>query len=1033
MSRKFALLIHWTDKKSYLWNTVTLQKIFGVNMNTGTAKPEPSSLADTPFFINAPWRTSTILTGELDENEVSRALSKENYGGKLTMPVPGRYQECYRAHAAQNKTHLKSISGLHALAVKPMLGITKVDSLTPSTLNPQAAEFMSAMMPIFQAVDVLLSVLDASAQRNTVATNPQRVNLFELDETIELSPDQTRFKENEALQAYTAGFKSMFKNTHPKSRMLANVNQAAAGMRLVILFDMKAQNIIASEDDVAELAQILHPRRFIRAAEIAWFISPLFLLDGTINFCSNSRPSVSQLIGFWDALGNGRYSVAAYQESEIKMWTAILSVAMYAATAEQATRTYLTVFQELLFSTDDLAVFRFPNDGELGPTVGFEEEVESSWALPPSKPIKAPKRTGKKSSAPPSTGPVLRDRTVLAAKSAAPMVNISVASSPKKRKATSRKARATPDLEEEEEWCKHEPEIVDLVGDDARLQEQYEGKLKVDLDSERKRQRSEEGFTFKIYDAVRTPGQIPKEEEFTMFGFENSWEHNKRLMSEIVAAQRCGPDGLPLFLHDSAANPDPSLIPSQASVSLLHVTTPTEFAKLPKLLQQQIFRNRCLLFNDVRRDDLPKAFDEETLEQYRELDSLTEIQGVFHPLNHQGYLGWDLFSDLLRPVEKDGHQRTLNALSNVLPNKSMELPPAWSTVWLLWCFPRPDSKAPYTVVFVCTAGANSWQHIDTSSTCFEVLFGTKIVALAYRKRGLPETDLRGDWRSRHAFDGWDGAFSNTDYYEYEIFPLRPGQVLVMAPHIPHTIWSPEASIVKANILSARPPFSLQLLHAGARWIFLRIFRFQVRRICGGRSGSLHVPDLLTKEGCLDLLYLHHFIVLYLVFHPWSYLTEALENVESNMSDTHWTELCGTQALSVELEKYILANFQFQYTAPSNSAQRFRSFLDVLQYSLTHLAITLSIAKSELWDDENPGSFTPEEFDEQLTAALQQFDLLRKSGSSCADEFQAALVRIQEEETSLESWSHWMPCEQKKRKVADQERPSDADRVPKKKR
>jgi hypothetical protein len=107
------------------------------------------------------------------------------------------------------------------------------------------------------------------------------------------------------------------------------------------------------------------------------------------------------------------------------------------------------------------------------------------------------------------------------------------------------------------------------------------------------------------------------------------WEHNKRLMSEIVAAQRCGPDGLPLFLHDSAANPDPSLIPSQASVSLLHVTTPTEFAKLPKLLQQQIFRNRCLLFNDVRRDDLPKAFDEETLEQYRELDSLTEIQGVF--------------------------------------------------------------------------------------------------------------------------------------------------------------------------------------------------------------------------------------------------------------------------------------------------------------------------------------------------------------------------------------------------------------------
>ncbi|KAJ7233258.1 hypothetical protein C8J57DRAFT_1250112 [Mycena rebaudengoi] len=931
---KFALLIHWTDKKSYLWNTVTLQKIFGVN----------------------------ILYQDVIKNAIERMQHK-------------------------NKTHLKSISGLHALAVKPMLGITKVDSLTPSTLNPQAAEFMSAMMPIFQAVDVLLSVLDASAQRNTVATNPQRVNLFELDErkrTIELSPDQTRFKENEALQAYTAGFKSMFKNTHPKSRMLANVNQAAAGMRLVILFvggsvspffysnnlrqgcaectvetlkiyfrkyanvliwltaglknlaeDRKAQNIIASEDDVAELAQILHPRRFIRAAEIAW-------------------PSVSQLIGFWDALGNGRYSVAAYQESEIKMWTAILSVACMLLLQSKQHAPYLTVFKSY-FSPPMISPFSVSLMMEsLVQPLDSRRRWSPPGPLPPASLSRPPKRTGKKSSAPPSTGPVLRDRTVLAAKSAAPMVNISVASSPKKRKATSRKARATPDLEEEEEWCKHEPEIVDLVGDDARLQEQYEGKLKVDLDSERKR--SEEGFTFKIYDAVRTPGQIPKEEEFTMFGFENSWEHNKRLMSEIVA-------GATLCIESWTV--------------------------------------------------------------------LTEIQDVgLRTLEERQISRVGLFSDLLRPVEKDGHQRTLNALSNVLPNKSMELPPAWSVLAM--------HEQAFTVLYGSSGVSQDPipKHIH-SGLCFaqrilpppafEVLFGTKIVALAYRKRGLPETDLRGDWRSRHAFDGWDGAFSNTDYYEYEIFRFVLDKFF---------------AVIMSNVIHDDAVTNAS--HAGARWIFLRIFRFQVRRICGGRSGSLHVPDLLTKEGCLDLLYLHHFIVLYLVFHPWSYLTEALENVESNMSDTHWTELCGTQALSVELEKYILANFQFQYTAPSNSAQRFRSFLDVLQYSLTHLAITLSIAKSELWDDENPGSFTPEEFDEQLTAATATVRfaakirlLLCRRIPGCSrthsrrGDFSGVVVTLDALVRGI--YSLGSDSETEEAKGRDQERPSDADRVPKKKR
>ncbi|KAJ6546577.1 hypothetical protein B0H10DRAFT_1969610 [Mycena sp. CBHHK59/15] len=279
---------------------------------------------------------------------------------------------------------------------------------------------------------------------------------------------------------------------------------------------------------------------------------------------------------------------------------------------------------------------------------------------------------------------------------------------------------------------------------------------------------------------------------------------------------------------------------------------------------------------------------------FRDPEELCEIQDVGLRVRDSPHCQrYGCLRDLLD--HKD--DRVLNALQNPLPSRSINLPPAWSAfathehafTQLAGIDGVPRTMLPWGDVcwaVICTAGANTLLHVDLYGTYFEVTVGEKIFFLGRRRDDFEEGDHKGDWASRHAFSSWDPTDSNTNTMRFEVFILRPGQVLYMQPGVPHYVISTENSIAVgghdhcassmqrsvyttyANVMAARSTTNAD--HVSSRYMFLRIFRFQLGAILKGKSGDIHVFDLAMQEGILDFLALHHLVILYQALHPASY-------------------------------------------------------------------------------------------------------------------------------------------------------------------
>ncbi|KAJ7203395.1 hypothetical protein C8J57DRAFT_1408098 [Mycena rebaudengoi] len=1026
-----------------------------------------STLTATPFFQRCPWRGPAVLSGSWNENAVNEGLSSSLLNGsRVTLDILKQLIKRMEIHDKTFSTTLQNV-----FLVNVILGISLRTDLTPQHPDQNAAVFLQGLLPIFHTVDVLLSVLDTSTCANKIVLKSSKCpDLGSLQHHVKKASFWSALLKQASVDiqlqkpavfsvvstahvsfgAYSERFSKMFKSTSAKTRMIANVESVATVLRMIVLHvstknlshilirDMATEGVSATLAEIKALADSIDIKRFIRPSEIAFSISPLNLLHGMVNFAFITNPATSKLNQFWCALGTERYTMKNFKAIENRMWMALFLVMAHQSEAEQAIRDFLSDVDSIEHLPQELNVLRFDDDPADDPTTVplLREEQQEVWYLdcaPPASSggantmnmtLAGPKgkqkarkggsdgaRNGGTRGGGAGTvlGMGLRDRNALASNAKSKAAATSIAKLPQPPTA----------MVTDSSGGKRQPQLIELIGDNNRLQEQFKDPLKR-LDLQTERPRSKDSFTFSLYPVTAevADGEILPE-EVEMRGFQNSWDDEKRLMTEVVAAQRLDSNNQPLFLGALARDPNPNLDPEEDDlVSILH---------------------RCILFTDVQRSDLPTAFDAATLSQYRELDSLTEIQDVgLRTRNERQISRVGRFSDLLRDPEADGLPRTLNALSTPLRDKSMVLPPAWSimatheqafTSLAGWSgiSNEPLPMQDLRWMLFCTGFSSSWQHVDVIATFLEILLGMKIVVLATKRirqklQPMLKKNLRGDWCSRHAFDDWDGAESNQEFLEFEIFPLRPNQVLKMRPGTIHYIISPETSIAKGEhtFCSSEIQPSVAVLmanvlhddaitnasHTGARWILLRIFKFQVHRVCNGENGSLHVPDLTTKEGSLDILFLHHFIILYLIFHPWSYPSSDTETEEVEMMDAHFTEIHNTQELSLTLVRYVEENFHFSY--PNQPA--YTRFLDVVAASLGHMAFTLITGKDELWSDSSPGSFTVKEFAKQIALALKHFDKLHGNQTQCGLRFEKAWAL--NSTATLSGFTHWMPWTEK---------------------
>ncbi|KAJ7721655.1 hypothetical protein DFH07DRAFT_784061 [Mycena maculata] len=542
------------------------------------------------------------------------------------------------------------------------------------------------------------------------------------------------------------------------------------------------------------------------------------------------------------------------------------------------------------------------------------------------------------------------------------------------------------------------PKTVPLPGELDRLKEMKKDTTAV-LNLDEARPRAKQTVPLIVYSPFR---DVPLKYEHR--GFQNTEEHDNDVLTEMFERSRLDENRLPLFLNARARDPDPTLDPAMDGVSALYRTTLAEFSMFPAEKQQAIFRRRSIVLDKVPIEGPPPTFSRETFAEYRDPDLPCEIQDVGLRLPEKANcLRVGCLADLLETPAARGGEPVLNALNNTLPNKTLPIPPAWrafATHEAALTFTEhfggiTSAIVPYgdvRWVIFANKGATTHQHVDTAGTIFVCVVGRKIIAIAVRRADLGDK-ARGAMGSRYAFTEWEGCEANTDVFDYEFFVLEPGQVFYMRPstihyvisvdnciargHHTHTMSSISASafVTLHNVVAAEATTNAD--HMSARWMFLRIFNFAVRKICSGDHG-LHVPNPLTPEGLSDLIVLHSFVQLYPAFDTYSYPDPPSKKPHPpNMADEDLSEMVATQQLSIALHEHIDSAYRF-----NDPTKHYKMFFDATSDALLNMACCLTLYKRDVDDQvDSPAGFTPDAFQTQLRQAL---------GDSLGEAFDAAL-------------------------------------------
>ncbi|KAK7038359.1 hypothetical protein R3P38DRAFT_2770628 [Favolaschia claudopus] len=481
---------------------------------------------------------------------------------------------------------------------------------------------------------------------------------------------------------------------------------------------------------------------------------------------------------------------------------------------------------------------------------------------------------------------------------------------------------------------------------------------------------------------------------------------DREMLKAMFASQPTGSDDLPLFLQDSARDPDPKLQAS-ATQSVFFVCTEHEYNALPFSTKHQIHRHRCVILVDVYVQDPSPPFDHETMQEFRDPDALCSIQDM-------GLDGVEadecVLAGPLSALLPDPDRPVLNAVHHPLPHHRLPTPPGLST----FCSLSPSltflEGHEYLPAVHSPWGDRQWAlwatemartaiHTDIAGTEMTVITGSKMIAI-----GSPRTDMfratgyQADLGSRYMLMRWDHVqeTGGTDIYRWEIFLLRPNMVFYMRAGTPHFVISLQDTIAHGlhSINAAQiQPTVFNILHnfisegsfANAEHrpiqsLLIRMFIYWVEVLLREPPLSTrHAPDLYTEEGLLDLLTLYSYVVLYPALLLDGYRKTAASNTELGvptvMPPDQYREYMLALHYAVVLNKWM----DTEHVIGDNQTRKkrlelsetIRSFDWLCDVSITHMAACLAqyrtdwVARTKSQNSGLSANFTAATLKQQL--------------------------------------------------------------------
>ncbi|KAJ7748257.1 hypothetical protein B0H14DRAFT_2636593 [Mycena olivaceomarginata] len=313
----------------------------------------------------------------------------------------------------------------------------------------------------------------------------------------------------------------------------------------------------------------------------------------------------------------------------------------------------------------------------------------------------------------------------------------------------------------------------------------------------------------------------------------------------------------------------------------------------------------------------------------------------------------------------DGRKRPaaqrLNMLSNTLPNKTLAMPPGWSDLathefactWVDKLSDVPPYELPWddlTWAIFATSDAFTWIHEDVMFTVADLAEGKKAWFLGRRRTDLAASDLRGNMRSRLAFNTFNGWTDMTNVWVFEQVHLTPYTTLYMPAFIPHCVMSltncigvgrhgiPASNLSHCVFVTLHNTVVADSMtnanHEPARRLLIRIFIFIALAFVDPQNGNprtnhqssrptsrmaAHLPDITTSNGVLDLLALRSFIVLFVALNGSSYAS-LVDRDEKNIMQLEVEaarELSLAWKLAHDLVEHISSGFTFDTAVPSS--------------------------------------------------------------------------------------------------------------------
>ncbi|KAF8181988.1 hypothetical protein K438DRAFT_1975934 [Mycena galopus ATCC 62051] len=419
-------------------------------------------------------------------------------------------------------------------------------------------------------------------------------------------------------------------------------------------------------------------------------------------------------------------------------------------------------------------------------------------------------------------------------------------------------------------------------------------------------------------------------------------------------------------LHTSGSTVDaeglpfmPNIVPNDEQ-SVFYVCVDTTWDKLDAVQQLAVMRDRGV-YSVSREPTHPQVhkFDIEGFAAFTNVSRLANI----HDLGARPDGGGPVHrpgrpADLLLCVHKReslGEDavtgQCLNLLANRMPDMTTPAPKSWINLAThefacqylrdlpavpFWQFPWEETNWS----IFATARAFTWAHQDVLFTLVTLPAGEKLWFVARRRTDLARNDHRGNMFSRHAFDGFNGWFDNTDVWVYEMVHLGPNTALYLpATHL-HCVMTmkdsigagrhgvPSSNITNVVLVTLHntivSPITTNADHEPARRFLLRIFIFvalaltdphhehfvdveQHRQAASRMDGEAqqeynadidahtvreklrrlldipqrvldHLPPLYIAEGALDYLALQSFIVLYVALLPTLYAHKVSDGI-----------------------------------------------------------------------------------------------------------------------------------------------------------